>query len=342
MSNTEKIKEVVIYIHGVSSNKEDQSKKDQSKEDQSHEAEYKEFHEGMKKELKIRHVVEKWPTCRIDIEWGHHCRKEGEKAEGHELLTKAQKYLGDRTIKITDKAENCADSIDPCLPVGKWLRSMRDLMIYSFSDMFYYVSDDGKKSVLNAVANQIKEGLSSRFSCNETENNEPHISLTIVGHSAGSVIASDLLFCLFSTSKHNFFNDSLCTLYDWAQTNKLRIRCLISLGSPLTALAIRSDAILDILSDGARLKPQNYGLNNNFQNGDKHKLNGARWINIWYTDDVIAYPVEPLVESKIGQKTIVKDFYLRSDKEDPFGVHDSYWSHQGVYNRIAKAWSTPN
>ena len=66
--------------------------------------------------------------------------------------------------------------------------------------MFYYASKDGKKAVRNTVATQIIKAMDQYLSADKA----PLLSLTILGHSAGSTIAFDLLFYLFFEHENNF------------------------------------------------------------------------------------------------------------------------------------------
>ena len=94
--------------------------------------------------------------------------------------------------------------------------------------MFYYVSKDGKKAVRNTVATQIIEALNPYFS----DDMDALLSLTILGHSAGSAVAFDLLFYLFFEGEHNFLvqcqteeerklENALKSLREMAQTDNL-------------------------------------------------------------------------------------------------------------------------
>lgn len=316
------IKEIVIYIHGV------------FVDARKHDPEYNKLHDGIQKEAKSRtpRARRNWPDDKIHIEWGWNFR--GNKApKSQELLTEAQQSLGNRTIKQIDNNIK-AEANGHLLWIGELLPPIRKLIIYSFSDMFYYVSEDGKKAVLNTVADQI---LNNKINKKQTVNalsTKNHISLTILAHSAGSAVAFDLLFYLFSQNKPNFSEQSLRTLRNLTQKGRLRIRRLITFGSPITPLACRSDAILKTLANGKKLNPSDYGLDKNFQVQNAN-LTGPRWINMWYKDDLLAWPVESLISNR---KKIVKDFPLDNDQGDFFKIHDYYWGHQHVHDRIYQAW----
>ena len=317
---TSNVNEVVIYIHGVST----------EKCGRRHDPEYNSLDDG------ITNINKNWPTTKIYIEWGWN-HNENANPDGHKLLTDSQRLLGCRLMNAVD------DPFDLTInPVRSILPKIRNIIFYGFSDMFYYVSKDGKKSVRNTVAAQITNKLKPYLE----DNNESLLSLTILGHSAGSVVAFDLLFYLFFDSEHDFLVDcrreqekdtdkALKLLRGKARNNKLRIRRLFTFGSPITALACRSDAILRTLALDDKLKAEDYGLVENPDNFGP-ELSNPRWINIWDKDDVIAWPAKPLMESGSGQDA-VKDIYL--DISDSISqTHDRYWSSRKVHEVIANAW----
>lgn len=313
-------KEIVIYIHGVSNDKSGRS----------HDLEYSKLHSG------IANNISYWPGFKIGIEWGWNYR-DVVNPKGHELLTQSQKILGARAMKAVDESTDF--TINPARAI---ISKIRSLVIYGFSDMFYYVSIEGKKAIRKAVAIQIVKKISPLL----IESNQPLLSITLLGHSAGSVVAFDLLFFLFNKNKPNYLvecktkaeqklDKELSKLRALAQNDKLRIRRLITFGSPITALAFRKDAILDVLVSNDKLDVIDYGLDRNPQAFGK-KLQGPRFINIWDKDDPIAWPVEPLMKSPGAQK-LVKDIYI--DVSDSLSkVHNEYWDSREVHKSISEMW----
>ena len=74
-------------------------------------------------------------------------------------------------------------------------------MVYGFSDMFYYVSTDGKAAIRGDT-----EQIVQFVEAGQGDPREP-ISLTMVGHSAGSVIAFDFCYYLFAQEDRRFVRD---------------------------------------------------------------------------------------------------------------------------------------
>ena len=318
--STTNIFEVIIYIHGVS----------QSAYEQTHKKEYSQLHEGIGKCVTDcgKHVTD-WPSKFCGVEWGGNPFPQNTNPKSHKLLTTAQRHLGSRVMPVIDNASDW--TLNPArLTVG----AIRKLAFYGFSDMFYYVSKDGKNAVRSAVAQKIGNFIFG------TINDDDLLSITILGHSAGSVVAFDFLFYLFSDKKraetfcagNSRISDAMKKLEDRVKNNSLRLRRLITFGSPLSFTIFRSDEILKILANDAQLEPSDYGLTSGF---DSPKLSGPRWINIWDKDDPISFPIEPLFNQK--NSDLILDVY--SDVSDKLTqAHNAYWSNEDVHKVIGKHW----
>jgi hypothetical protein len=165
--------EVVFYIHGVSSDTRGASHTDT----------YRQLHDG------VAALNPAWPSHFGGAEWGWN--HSGGRPASHELLADAQRLLGSRAIPAVQAASDF--TLNPARLV---IDGMRSLFLYGFGDMFYYVSEHGKQAVRLAVARQLIAYLRERGLLDE---NTP-ISLTLLGHSAGSVVAFDFLFYLFYES----------------------------------------------------------------------------------------------------------------------------------------------
>ena len=267
MANGE-INEIVVYIHGVSS----------SLQGGSHDQQYRQFHNSV-----ARGCINKkpWPQKYCGIEWGwnHLLAK---KPVSHELLTDAQRVLGGRIMPVIDEQSDWTWN-----PARAVVNGMRKLMFFGFGDMFYYVSLDGKQAVRTAVAQQI---------CNYIGKlklvDDDLVSLTIVGHSAGSVVGFDFLFYVFSdkrsankfVSKNKGASEAMTKLEKRAKEGTLRIRRFVTFGSPIASVAHRCNKVLEILEKGGQLDPADYGLKN-IPTGFGANLSTPRWINLWDKDD---------------------------------------------------------
>ena len=133
---TNNIVEIVIYIHGVS----------QSTKERSHDREYNQIHKGIGKS------ASNWPSDYCGVEWGGNPSPRDPKPRSHKLLATAQRHLGSRVMPMLDNASDW--TLNPArLATG----TIRKLAFYGFSDMFYYVSSDGKKAVRTAVAREVTD-----------------------------------------------------------------------------------------------------------------------------------------------------------------------------------------
>jgi hypothetical protein len=244
----------------------------------------------------------------------------------------AQSALAERVLESVKETRDWTTN-----PARFLLPHFRKLTLYGFSDMFYYVSTDGKNAIRTTISEQIAKKIKPLL-----EDEESKISLTLIGHSAGSVVAIDLCFYLFSDQEYPFVNENtpeetrklLQKLRKLAnqENERIRLRRLITFGSPVSMLACRKDKVVEILADGGKLIPEQFGMKEN--RSFSHRILGVRWINIWDKDDPIALPVEPLMDNR---NNMVKDICL--DLSDWLhSVHAAYWASRDVHRTIANYW----
>ncbi|NEO98745.1 MAG: hypothetical protein F6K58_08715 [Symploca sp. SIO2E9] len=128
--DSKKYEEYLIYIHGIS-----------PEYNKSHQEAYDCLHQGISACIS-RDVLEWHNAKRCDVEWGWNDEGEGQQAKGHRLLAKAQENLVARLFPRIEEARDF--SINPARLI---VPGARELMLKGFSDMFYYVSEDGQNSV---------------------------------------------------------------------------------------------------------------------------------------------------------------------------------------------------
>ena len=286
--------EIVFYIHGVSP----------SQVGKPHIDEYTQLHRG----IAAAKVAAEWPDQFGGAEWGWNFDDGG--LLSHKALTQSQNKLGEPLLKAIKEQRDF--TINPARLV---VNGLRELMFYGFGDMFYYVSADGKSALRHQVAAQILQHLDE-----QREELDHPVSLTLIGHSAGSVIAFDFLYYVFSQRNHRYLSESsddatrrgMERLREMAASGQLRLRRLITLGSPISLVAFRSDAVVEILSRGEKLRPADYGLSSSLEG--QAELPGVRWINIWDKDDPIAFPIGPLMDSPLAEDVYIDVSPLGLDK----------------------------
>ncbi|MGV6852617.1 MAG: hypothetical protein ACWA5R_10640 [bacterium] len=322
------LREIVIYIHGVSDNHIGES----------HTPQYDSLHTGIGKKVDARLWGDIKP-CHVEWGWNYDSQ---ECATSHRLLSMAEANISKRVL---DKLLPAKDSTGN--PARLVLNPFRKTMLYGFADMFYYTSVYGKYSIRSSVAAQIESHLHKQGV--DFDNDE--VSLTLIGHSAGSVIAFDILFYLFGAGKDKVFFETKdkfaeCVgehfnngkppfeqLKALKDSGRLRVRRLVTLGSPISMMLCRSDYNVHMFAKGGSIEPKHYGLYDEPETFSK--LKGARWINLWDKDDPIAFPVEPIVSHE--KKGVVKDIYV--DLSDRISkAHNEYWYSEKVYKVIASAW----
>lgn len=304
--------EIVFYIHGVSPNRHGGMHTDC----------YEALHEGIRQ----AGVHADFPSEFGGAEWGWNF-DDGE-AHSHQALTNAQRQFGGEVLPLISAAKDFTIN-----PARLLVNGLRSLVFFGFGDMFYYVSADGKRAVRQEVAKQILDHVNGRLG-----DQERPISLTLLGHSAGSVIAFDFLYYLFNRRSHDFLksgaDDDTRQGVQWlrqlAQSGRLQLRRLITFGSPISLVAFRSDALVEIIGRGEKLRSEDYGLTSQVES---HAApTGARWINLWDKDDPIAWPVAPIMDSQLAQDIYV-DVSCRVS-----AAHDAYWNSSKVHGTIAGKW----
>jgi hypothetical protein len=302
-------KDLVYYIHGVTPRRNPSP----------HSAIYRELHEG------VRSFNSEWPESFGGAEWGWNPGEETPMDQ--ELLSQAQNQLGNRVLPAVSNAKDF--SLNPSRLA---LNQLREINFFGFSDMFYYTSDTGKEAVRAAISKQLLTYYEREISTSESP-----LRFTFLGHSAGAVIAFDLLFHLFHPdhapySNHCFVDheakEQSLKLRELAQSGQFQLRRLITFGNPLSAMALRHSRVVEVIAAGEKLNPAHYGL---IHNSD---LPGPRWLNMWDLDDPLAWPVEPLMDT---DSKMVSDVYVNvSDWITK--AHNAYWSSKAVHKAIAERW----
>jgi hypothetical protein len=306
MSN---VRDLVYYIHGVTPRRDPVP----------HFNIYRSFNEG------VRSFNSTWPEKFDGAEWGWN---PGEATpSGQELLSQAQVQLGNRVLPAVSNAKDF--SLNPSRLA---LNQLREINFYGFSDMFYYTSDTGKESVRSAICRQLLTYIEKQ----QAQIPGP-LRLTFVGHSAGAVIAFDLLFHLFHPDHapydtHCFVDqkgrEESLKLREMAQSGALQLRRLITIGNPLSAMSLRHSRVVEAVAAGEKLNPKHYGI------VPDPGLPGPRWLNLWDLDDPLAWPVEPLMDNS---QSMVSDVYVNvSDWITK--AHNAYWTSKAAHKAIAERW----
>lgn len=190
------------------------------------------------------------------------------------------------------------------------------------ADIFAYV-DKSDNGIQRTVWTKIRKHLL------ETSHDVPPFS--IVGHSLGAVVAYDMLSSLLTPAPASAELFSFEERIDNKRLQQITrsFRNLYTLGSPVAVSMLRNKH----LYNGQENKPCFEQCRNPVA-GTNNK-----WLNFIDTDDVLAYPVEPIFhsESNLNQKPNPADIYVKSSwLPIPPLAHLGYWSCEDVAREIAK------
>lgn len=294
--------EIPVFIHGITPNPEPRL----------HDPDYDRLFELIQASLKEKGKPP-FQEAPIRVEWGW---DSNQTVENDRYLALAEKLVAEQAIAIErgtpDFSFNLLRLINPVL---------RQMFLYGFADLFYYVSHDGEWAVRQNVFSHLVNQVFGREAYRTSK-----VSLTLIAHSAGSVIAHDLLYHLFrdQASEVEMVNE----LRTQVELGRLRIRRFYTFGSPITPLIFRTDALLLKIFNRELLDPAIIGLKAG------NNLSNPRWVNFWDKDDLAAYPVAFLYKNEAG---IIKDQYLNLGDDFP-SVHAKYWTSKLMANYIAETF----
>lgn len=248
------------------------------------------------------------------MEWGWDTETAGSTA----TLETAQRSIHDRIDEATPRDRTSISS----LLFAPAIDPVRMLLTLGWSDLIYYVGEKGKLRTREVAWGEIFRRIGVDWSTD----------LTIIAHSAGSVIALDFLFWLFS-GKRDAAMLALDELPDEVSLTKARenwrIRRFVTFGSPIAPLLVRSAEVVDILAGPGRpaLSVEPLGMTRLGHDGRE-----PLWLNVWDRHDVLSYPVEPFYT---GGKVV--DLY--PDPSDSLlGAHDAYFEARAVHAMLAEHW----
>lgn len=299
-------KEVIIYIHGITP----------SPDPKLHKENFNSFENLLCSALEKR--GKNYPAQRVEVEWGFELPSISTKDK---ILAEVERYLYQQVDEIADKHWDF--TINPTRFI---YNAIRKNFLLGFSDMFYYVSEDGKAEVRQNVFNTLLDNLPDL-------KDDEVFNFTIVSHSAGSVIMHDVLYILFGGSSDSYLKerteiDKLEKVQRYAQNGQLFIKCFITLGSPITPMIVRSGKLLEMIHNDEKLALDSIGIRKG-PGGENSK-----WLNFWDKDDVISYPVEFLYQNPSG---LLEDHYV--DISDSFpDVHNAYWSSKKIAEIVAEKY----
>ena len=302
--------EIAVFIHGITPGRDPEKKSNP-------ETLYKKLYENIQKELEKQ--GKKKLDAYIGVVWNWNPFKESP-LYMDQSLAQAERLIGDQ-INEREKGIRMVNLLHFLLWKA-FYGIARNIMLYGFADAMYYVSKDGETTVREHVFKYLCDEMIELLK--KSDGKAVKISLTVLGHSAGSLIAHDFLYHLFSDRTPRPSDvEEIHTLRKMMSNHqedpdkiahRLRVRRLYTFGSPIAPWFIRANSLLEKISTKERLKISDLGL-------DAHtELSNPRWVNFWALTDVAAFPLSFLYDDQEA----VKDEYVNVGLWFP-GTHGAYW-----------------
>jgi len=294
------------------------------------------FHDALTRRLhrsgpRGRAVAER--LAPIVIHWGHVTAHRG---TPDTALSTAEAFLS----AMTD-ADRRRQRVDRgAIPAATWLirrrlaRPLRQMLVEGLGDLVYYTAPEGERAIRTTLYRQLFNAWPFR---QDTLSAEP-MTLSVVAHSAGAVLAFDLLYELFCPTTRRQGRRAPAIAHDdrrWGRIAKrlrsarervrrgtLTLQTVATLGSFLPIFFLRRQHLVDRLAGRRRLTADIIGLRGQ-----------GRWVNVWDYDDLVAFPIAGLFrdpEHRIQDLQVDTGDWMAS-------AHAGYWRHPEVLDAVAGA-----
>jgi hypothetical protein len=316
-------KNVLVFIHGITP----------APEPSQQSSLYTEFLTRMQRAFTASQ--QKVPDNIINLYWGFNPHPNTESSGDH-LLAPVERRLFQMIQEEQDRTAGIELN-----PFALIYRQIRKLFILGFADMFYYVSTQGKAQVQVRIFDSFLSQLP------ELKDNERY-SFTIISHSAGTVIMQDLLYTIFGRNATDPLPQSyarehakrpsaepapysLEQLRDLAADARIRIKCFVTLGSPIAPMIVRHQDVVEHIHNSGKaeigkLSLHDIGIRPSVVHAD------SKWLNFWDIDDVVSYPSEFLYDNK---RKMLMDFRVRNAGLFTQDAHNHYWFSDDVARLIS-------
>lgn len=227
----------------------------------------------------------------------------------------------EQTTGLVNAMTHTPDALQ--LVTSKWqsFRGWRYLTTMMVGDIIAYV-DENDNQIRRSVWNTIRDHLDKQ--------EVPPFS--IIGHGLGSVIAYDFLFALLKSDGPHLFSFGESANHKLLEKVRRSFENFYSLGSPISLFLLRKSRLAEV--SNARNNGGAPPLSNviNPFKGTTHK-----WLNFVDTDDIIAYPVQPIfnVDNELEKPGNPRDVFVTTGWLPPF-AHTNYWRNQTIANEVVK------
>jgi len=206
------------------------------------------------------------------------------------------------------------------------------MLVEGLGDLVYYTAPEGERAIRTTLYRQLFDTWPFRH---DTLSPEP-LALSVVAHSAGAVLAFDLLYELFCPTTRRQGRPAPAIAYAdrrWGRIAKrlrsarervrhgtLTLHTVVTLGSFLPIFFLRRQRLVDRLARRRRLTADVIGLRGQGQ-----------WLNVWDYDDLVAFPIAGLFrdpEHRIRDLQVDTGDWMAS-------AHAGYWRHPAVIDAVA-------
>lgn len=290
------MRQVVVYIHGLV-----------PIEPKPHLDEYQAMHEGLRSAGIDLPAFSSPDVVKVELWWDS-----GIEAAETANLAAAQNAIADALGAEIPPRDRLTAPL---------MRDIRETLQFAWADAFFYTSEDGEERTRNDVWSQVLGEITQ----------DDDVDLTFICHSGGTLVAHDFLFYLFSGKRDDKRKDYADAATWAAAEERWRIRTLVTMGSPLAPLMVRSSWLVDKFASDSyfRLDPDLIGLGKS-----PHAGGQGRWLNVWDIHDILSFPVSGLY----GDDDRVRD--LSPDVGDwPGSVHNRYWTSVRAHRLLAEHWN---
>lgn len=270
------------------------------------------------------------------VEWGH--PSPGAPLRPDTLLAEAERQIAERVA--FDRVKASPGPLNTLYGgiLGDWswlpglrpvMRTIREqLVTFGLADAVYYASADGERAVRNAVYGQVLEKLRPLRA-------QRDVRLHVIAHSLGVTIGHDFLYGLFGKPGEPDFlaqSDRPEDRADYdlwrikAKSGELRVGSIVSMASQLPLFALRKQALVQQLAEGAALDPGVIGV---APDGP------VRWLVAYDVDDVLGFATRELY----GNPPCMRQMQVDAG-DTPVAGHDGYWERAEVIEHAARLIAT--
>jgi hypothetical protein len=214
----------------------------------------------------------------------------------------------------------------PAAPEALRWKALRHFMLDFAADAIAYQPTESDRSAYDAIHAEVASTFARL-----AERAGARAPLCVIGHSLGTVIASNYLYDLLKPRKSYMAPEVRARIGSTPLERGETVSLVYTMGSPIALWSLRYPGFgVPVSLPGKRLARHHPDLR-------------ARWVNLYDADDVIGYPLKPInpryAEAVAEDRPVDVGSWLT--RWNPLS-HTGYWSDAGVASLIAtdlaEAW----